>query len=440
MRTTPWRRLTAVAALLLAGSLAACGPIRGAPAASSNAVVTATPAIATPSPNPSPSAAPSPTQGPLTPPASLVAGSTTVGIGYEDAASTGMHLGILLPDGTRHEIAIATTTPGVPWWDDISETDGGVVANAAGRLIELRADGSSRDLGPVPALMSPPGSDIGFAISPDGTQVAFATSTISGANVDNRLYVCPIGGTPRVIAERTAVTNSTQFIVPGADSPALWEYSVRSWTRQGILIVRAPENVGGGGPFLSYDWFTAIVDPATGNSVDLTNGKATPLNSYSDTGQWVTVDWNGQSGTEYNGAEPTMIEVGAVGGGMRTYPVDGTEMTGDGVIDVSGERLAYATLDTAAYNAAPSGTGWFTMYQLHVLDLTTGQSRTVGPTGLNPIAWTADGRVIARRYTTADAPGTASYVLVDPSTGAVQPLATTTSSWATVVVTTPPAG
>ncbi len=374
-------------------------------------------------------------------PGDLAAGSTTLGIGYDYSDPEGVHLALLLPDGTRRDIVLFTPTPQQQPFVDIAAVDGGVVAVAQGRFIELRADGSRLDLGPVPALLAA-NLDGGFAISPDGTQVAFATATPTGAATaafDNRLYVTRIGGTPTLLADRTSV-QATGTPAPSADAPPFWTYSVRRWTRQGILVVRSPNGVGGGGPFLSYDWYTALVDPGIGATTDLTDGTATPLSSYSDTGQWVAVDWaNSSDGGQYTGATATRMLAGDIGGSVRAYPLDPADLAGDAVLDFTGEHLAYATLDTATWTAHENDQkGWFRLYRLHVLDLTTGQDRVVGGAGLDPVAWTADGRILATR---SPSPGTSTgYVTVDPSSGAVTALASIPTPWSTVVVTTPPAG
>lgn len=421
--------LPALALLLLAG----CGPVGGGLTGSTPAAATSPTGAA----NPSRSVSATP-GGPPPVPEHLAAGSTTLGVGSTYYDAEGVHLALLLPDGIRKDIVLFSPTAEEQPSVDIAAVDGGVVAAAQGRFIELRADGSRLDLGPVPSLLAA-GSNLdgGFAVSPDGTEVAFATVTATGPSIDNRLYVTRIGGTPKVLTDRTSV-QSVGTPAPSADAPPFWSYSVRRWTRQGILIVRGPNGVGGGGPFLSYDWYTALIDPDTGAATDLTDSTATPLSSYSDTGQWVAVNWAGASdGGQYTGATATRMLVGDIAGSVRAYPLDPANLAGDAVLDSTGEHLAYATLGRATWTAHENGTqGWLPLYRLHVLDLATGQDRVVGGAGLDPVTWTGDGRILATRWPAGSGNGT-TYVIVDPSSGAVTPLGAIPQA-TTVVVTTPP--
>jgi hypothetical protein len=56
------------------------------------------------------------------------------------------------------------------------------------------------------------------------------------------------------------------------------------------------------------------------------------------------------------------------------------------------------------------------------MDVTTGDARIIGGTGLQPVAWLSDGRILATLSVAHAAATTSSVVAVDPASGSLQTL------------------
>jgi len=285
---------------------------------------------------------------------------------------------------------------------------GGVDFTAAGRLHQLTLGGAVRDLGPLPYA----GFNERFAVSPDGGSIAYARQMgMSSDSYHNQLWVDAIGAPPRLLADRL-VTGT----VHPTDAPVQWFYEVEAWTPQGIVIGRLPEGIGGYGPFIDegYRQYTALVDPASGTPEPLTTGGGCPLSEYAHDGSFTCFRSHGDSGS---GA--TSIELRRpVAASALTWSLSAAVFAGDARYDPTRGRLAYATVPVPA----PQD-DWQLHTTLRVLDLTTGQTRVLSGEGLQPLAWTRDGHLLAFLRETGPATNQLhplSLVSVDPTTGATQ--------------------
>ena len=114
------------------------------------------------------------------------------------------------------------------------------------------------------------------------------------------------------------------------------------------------------------------------------------------------------------------------GAGGRPYQNAG----GDATFTADSTRLAYATV------AAGSDCGtWETLSRLRVLDLVSGSAKAVGPAGLQPVGWLPDGRLVATSSTATGSsmPPLTRAAIVDPASGAVQPVPSTQSETTSVL-------
>lgn len=330
---------------------------------------------------------------------------------------------LVTADGTQRTLPLNRAMGGYA----LSPIDGGIVVDDGVQLRELRLDGSSRNLGTFPGAPASPA----FAISPDSTQVAWSTSTFANSVADNRLYVAPIGGSPRLLAER----NSDPRQPAPPDAPQFWSYRVLRWTPEGILIVRIPNGIGGYGPFLDegYDGYTALVDPATGQATALTNDLSAPLSTYADGGTWV---FFAHAPIGYPLVHATAIDIARFGDTTHRYSLSGNSYAGDAVVSPDGRSVAYATLDSHTWNAA-SGAGHTVNFEaytaLRVIDVATGAARGIGPGGIVPLAWAADGRIIGRWVQDKNNFDGETLVSIDPVTERVRTLLTSPSVQSTVV-------
>ena len=140
-----------------------------------------------------------------------------------------------------------------------------------GKLQKLDAHGVVTTVATVPT------TEAGMVVvSPDGTEVAYATMTQSSKGVTtNRLYRVGSSGASVLIAQRVADPAH-----PSADAPPDWQYYPMSWTSKGILIERQP--LGGCGCGTPFDMqmsagYSAFIDPATGTATPVTESNTCPL-------------------------------------------------------------------------------------------------------------------------------------------------------------------
>jgi hypothetical protein len=59
---------------------------------------------------------------------------------------------------------------------------------------------------------------------------------------------------------------------------------------------------------------------------------------------------------------------------------------------------------------------------MHLMDVTSGDARIVGGTGLQPVAWLSDGSILATQSVAHGNATSSAIVAVDPATGGVHTL------------------
>jgi hypothetical protein len=369
--------LTTTLVLVLAGC--------GTPSSSARvpAGATAAPAATTAQPHTPAAATPAPTAPPPPPP--LVVVSDQTGLRLLDI--DGRTLGSAAPFGGQ--LWQVETGPGGAFWV------------SRGRLHRLGADGQIADLG---AASVP----YGFAVSPRGDAIAYGTSdpAANGTRLDNRLFVVPNGGPAQLLATRIADVSGP----PPADAPRLWQYRTLGWTDAGILIAREPEGGCGCGPFgmESVDWFTALVDPATGDTTPVNDSTTCPLSAVGPGG--LAACFHTPQSRESAAADSLRIlRHGAVVAG---FDLSRTTVGGSAVFSPDGGRIAYATVPEKTDCGV-----WESNTTMRVLDIASGNARGIPIPGLQPIAWLPDGRILAVQAVGRDQAQTTRVVTVDPASG-----------------------
>jgi hypothetical protein len=268
---------------------------------------------------------------------------------------------------------------------------------------------SLNEHGVVTTLATVPRTESGrVVLSPDGSQWAYATTSTDTKNiVTNGIHRGAVGQPAQLIAERTA-----DPLHPDADTPGQWQYYLMSWTAQGILVERQP--VGGCGCGTPFDMqmtavSTAFINPVTGIATPLGASASCPL---SGIGSDSTLACFHETST---GASDSLRFVN----GTHTthqYALSGKNDGGDATFN--GSRLAYATVPSTAGGCG--GPDWRPQTTLHVMDIRTGDATIVGGTGLSPVAWMADGSILATLSVARADATTSSVVAVDPATGSLR--------------------
>jgi hypothetical protein len=362
-------------------------PAGGAKAALTLANAPAAPAATTPPPASAPPVAITP------PPPSLivVADETSSGPTLEVALVTGN--GVVLastqvPQDARWTIG---SGPRAAYW-------------VTGGMLQ-----SLNEHGVVTTLATVPHSESGrIVLSPDGSQWAYATTSTGATNIiTNRIYRSAIGMAAQLVAERTADPYH-----PAAGLPSQWQYYLQSWTAQGILVERQP--VGGCGCGTPFDMqmtatSTAFIDPVTGMATPLGTSESCPL---SGIGSDATLACFHHTLT---GASDSLR---FVNGSHTTYQYTLSGKNYGGAATFNGSTLAYATVPSTAGGCG--GPDWRPQTTLHVMDIRTGNAITVGRTGLAPVAWLADGGILATLSVAHGATTNTTVVAVDPATGNVR--------------------
>lgn len=253
--------------------------------------------------------------------------------------------------------------------------------------------------GVVTTLATVPLTESGrVVLSPDGSQWAYATTSTNAKNITtNRIYRGAIGQPARLIVERTADQ---------------WQYYLMSWTAQGILIERQP--TGGCGCGTPFDMqmtatSTAFINPVTGTPTPLGTSGSCPL---SGIGSDATLACFHETST---GASDSLR---FVNGSHTTYQYALSGKNVGGAATFNGSTLAYATVPSTAGGCGAAD--WRSQTTLHVMDIRTGNAISVGRTGLAPVAWLADGSILATLSVAHAASTTNTVVAVDPATGSVR--------------------
>jgi hypothetical protein len=398
-----------VAAFATTLLLAACGAPT-APVARATQTPTGSAPAAT---SPAPTAVPTPTPKPAPP--ALVALT-------EVSATNVMTIRLVGLDGTT---VASTTMPGssVNGWPKAGP-DGAYWLDASGTFRRLGRDGT------VTAITTMPLGSF-YAIGPGG-EVAYETSSVQSpaggtpASPDNRLYLVS-SGTAHLLAERSSKGTEDG----GANAPGIppndWYYDPVGWTDAGVFIARLPEGGCGCGPFGmdTVQGYTGVVDPVTGLAGSVTGDPTCPVSGIAADGTGACFHTPVIPASKNEGRGADALRILRDGKVVQSFDLSTRNAGGDAIFNADSSVLAYATV------AAGSECGsWQTLSQLRVLDLASGTAKSVGPAGLQPLAWLADGRLVATSWTStgSSTPPLTRAVIVDPATGTVQPLPSTQST------------
>jgi hypothetical protein len=252
--------------------------------------------------------------------------------------------------------------------------------------------------GVVTTLATVPLTESGrVVLSPDGSQWAYATTSTVKNITTNRIYRGAIGQPARIVVDTTAEA---------------WQYYLVSWTAQGILVEQQP--LGGCGCGTPFDMqmtatSTAFINQLTGMATPLGTSESCPL---SGIGSDATLACFHRTST---GASDSLR---FVNGSHTTYQYTLSGKTVGGAATFNGSTLAYATVPTTAGGCG--GADWRPQTTLRVMDIRTGDAIVVGRTGLSPVAWLADGSILATLSVAHGAGSTNTVVAVDPTTGSVR--------------------
>jgi hypothetical protein len=333
-RVLPW--------LAAAGALSACGPTQGAPLGTP---VPTTPAA---SPTPSPSATPLPLIAVLDHP-------------FGAAPNT---LRLLRADGGG-EVAHATLDP-----------DAEAVATSGSQVV-VAGSGQLRALGPhgtvVAEVSFPGGAELvrGLAGDPAGTHWLWATVAQAGGAATSTVYTGSQTATPAVVLSTAA---------PGRAMQPL------TWTAAGPVVSEEPLGIGG------YVLFRRTFGPA--GLLDLGTRAVRPLTdaacAFSDMAAdgSVACVLNGREAPNSGG--PVTLRVMRPSRAALNVPLGASvAQAGAALFSPDGTTLSLATSP-----ALGDGQEQVTM---ELVDVATGAHHAFGPAGLTPVAWLADGRLVAAR-------------------------------------------
>jgi hypothetical protein len=372
------------------GTPTAAVPSSAAPTSSiATATATATPA-ATPVPTPAPAPAPPP------PPAQVI-----VTAAENDFSGSTFQVTLISTGGT---VLASAAVPSDARWS-VGSGSGAAYWVTAGKLQKLDAHGVVKTLAIVPS------NEAGrVVVSPDGTEVAYATMTQNSKGVaTNRLYRVGSSGASMLIAQRIADPAHAS-----ADAPPDWQYYPMSWTSKGILIERQP--LGGCGCGAPFDMqmsagYSAFIDPGTGTATPVTESNTCPLAGAATDGTAACFERSSTGGS----ASIDFLD------NMRTtarFALTGMNLGGD--VTFNGSTVAYATVPKNAGGCG--GPDWSPLTTLRLMDVRTGNAHAVGPLGFAPQSWLRDGTIVgtisvAAHSTTGST--TSTVVVLDPTSGHV---------------------
>lgn len=303
-------------------------------------------------------------------------------------------LQIVSSDG--HVVA-STTTAATATWSATAGPNGAYWVDS-GTVRRLALDGAVTTVASIPASVS------AFLVSPDGAEIAYATSEratpsqgSAGPDV-NSIYVESFGGTPRLLVQRLSDPSH-----PSNDAPASWDYYLMSWSKAGILIARAPQGGCGCGPFdmqmQSAD--SALIDASTGATTDITNDSACPLSGASADGVGACfATGGGSSGT-------TALHILRQGSVAQQFSLSGHNVAGNAVFAADDSAVAYLTIPLAG---AQCGGTWAST--LRFLELATGAATDASVNGLSTLRWSGTGAMFGVVHTAA----ASTLVSIDPAT------------------------
>lgn len=396
------KRLTllVVAGLLVTGCGVTAGVLRsGTPASGPAGGASDVAALATTSTAPATAATPPPAA--TQPPAatSLPAATPTVvttpppppsviAVANENSPSGPLEVALVTSDGRL--LASTNVPPDARWTISVGPRAAYWVTGGKLRSID--------EHGVVTTLANVPLTESGrVVLSPDGSQWAYATTSTVKTITTDRIYRGAIGQPARLIVDTTAEA---------------WQYYLMSWTAQGILVEHQP--LGGCGCGTPFDMqmtatSTAFINPVTGMATSLGTSETCPL---SGIGSDATLACFHETST---GASDSLR---FTNGSRTTYQYALSGKNVGGAATFNGSTLAYATVPSTAGGCG--GADWRPQTTLHVMDIRTGDAIILGRTGLSPVAWLADGRILATLSVARGASSTNTVVAVDPATGSVR--------------------
>jgi hypothetical protein len=244
--------------------------------------------------------------------------------------------------------------------------DGGSVKAVAG-------DGTITTVGTLtlPDMSSMYGFEVGLAISPDESQIAYgyAIGLDTSANTyASRVFVETAGGTPHQLIDAPADAHG--FLLPFA------------WSARGLWVTHTPVGLGGAGPFLSYQTINAsLVNPST--------GAAGPMQTSCRFPNATSVRPSGADACIAASNGPRSITVTLPDQSSRTLPDPAPSLqVGDLAVRSDGSRVAMGTA-----TASTSQSGW-AYDTIQFGDTAAGTWATVGPSGTLPIAWVDANRLL----------------------------------------------
>jgi hypothetical protein len=305
---------------------------------------------------------------------------------------------------TSGSIVASTAVPADARWT-VGAGSGAAYWVTGGKLQKLDAHGVVITVATVPSTAAGR-----VVVSPDGSEVAYATMTTDSKGVaTNRLYRVGSGGTSVLIAQRIADPAH-----PSADAPPAWQYYPMSWTARGILIERQP--LGGCGCGTPFDMqmsagYSAFIDPATGTATPVTGSNSCPLSGVGSDGTAACFEQSSTGGS----ASVDFLN------NMHTtarFALSGRNLGGEATFN--GSTVAYATVPKNAGGCG--GPDWRPVTTLHIMDVHSGNARVVGPIGFAPQSWLRDGTIVGTLNVAAhsNTGGTTSTVVVlDPASGHV---------------------
>jgi hypothetical protein len=305
---------------------------------------------------------------------------------------------------TGGTVLASTAVPANARWS-VGSGSGAAYWVTGGKLQKLDVHGVVTTVAMVPS------NEAGrVVVSPDGSEVAYATMTQNSKGVaitTNRLYRVGSSGTSVLIAQRVADPAH-----PSADAPPDWQYYPMSWTARGILIERQP--LGGCGCGAPFDMemsagYSAFIDPATGAATPVTESNSCPLSGAAPDGTAACFERSSTGGS----ASIDFLN------NMHTtarFALSGLNLGGDAVFN--GSTVAYATVPKNAGGCG--GPDWSPLTTLRLMDMRTGNAHAVGPLGFAPQSWLRDGTILGTISVAAHSKTgstTSSVVVLDPATG-----------------------
>jgi hypothetical protein len=344
-----------------------------------------------------PAVAPVPTPAPAPPPPPQV----IVTAAEDDFAGPTFLVTLITTDGT---VLASTAVPADARWS-VGAGSGAAYWVTGGKLQSLDARGV------VTTVATVPSTEAGkVVVSPDGTEVAYATMTQDSKGVaTNRLYRVGSSGASVLIAQRIADPAH-----PSADAPPVWQYYPMSWTASGILIERQP--LGGCGCGTPFDMqmsagYSAFIDPVSGTATPVTASNTCPLSGTAPDGTAACFEQSSTGGS----ASIDFLN------NMHTtarFALSGMNLGGE--VTFNGSTVAYTTVPKNAGGCG--GPDWRPLTTLRLMDVRTGNARAVGPIGFAPQSWLRDGTIVGTISVAAHSSTrstTSSVVVLDPASGHV---------------------